>query len=106
MNHESHVKHERGEEAAHRDGSPYLGCWGRPGGGGFSRRLLIQQRPEYPNEDRLGASFEFTVVRRALFLDRIYRIEEDILAQSRKDRRGKNGMNHETRTTRKGDPGP
>ena len=74
MNHESHVKHERGEEAAHRDGSPYLGCWGRPGGYGFSRRLLIQQRPEYPNEDRLGASFEFTVVRRALFLDRIYRI--------------------------------
>ena len=25
MNHESHRKHERGEEAAHRDGSPYLG---------------------------------------------------------------------------------
>ena len=61
------------------------------GGCGFSRRLLIQQRPENPNEDRLGASFEFTVVRRALFGDRINRIEEDILAQSRKDRRGKNG---------------
>ena len=25
MNHESHRKHERGEGAAHRDGSPYLG---------------------------------------------------------------------------------
>ena len=45
MNHESHVKHERGEEAAHRDGSPYLGCWGRPGGCGFSHSTMLMIKP-------------------------------------------------------------
>jgi len=33
------------KQAAHRDGSPYLGCWVGPGGCGFSHSNMLMIKP-------------------------------------------------------------